>query len=114
MHEYSIVEELVQGLTAKLEGQGVTHVRQIRLRRGSTFAEAPLRQAFAMLTESTPLQDTELIVEEYAVRHTCEGCGHTQVVTCDDLIGHFFVCPSCGTAKEIDEAHGLQLKDIVV
>ncbi len=114
MHEYSIVEQLVETLTAKLKGQGVTRVRQIRLRRGSTFAEAPLRQAFDMLTKETPLADTELIVEEYSVSHTCLGCGHTQVVMADDLVGHLFVCPSCGTAEEIDEAHGLELKDVTV
>ena len=113
MHEYSIVEQLVENLRADMESQGVTRVRQIRLRRGSTFAEAPLRQAFEMLTKETPLAETELIVEEYSVRHTCPGCGHTQVVTADDLVGHLFVCPECGVSKEIDEAHGLELKDVV-
>ena len=85
MHEYSIVEQLVENLRADMESQGVTRVRQIRLRRGSTFAEAPLRQAFEMLTKETPLADTELIVEEYAVTHTCSQCGHRQVVRARNL-----------------------------
>jgi len=40
-------------------------------------------------------------------------CGHEQTITADDLIGHMFVCPQCGRAQEIDEAHDLELFEVV-
>jgi Zn finger protein HypA/HybF involved in hydrogenase expression len=40
-------------------------------------------------------------------------CGHGQVITSDDLIGHMFVCPKCGATKEIEEAHDLELVELV-
>ena len=114
MHEYSIVQQLVEKLVAELDRQGVKQVVSVRLRRGSTFKEEPLRQAFAMLSDRTPLKGATVIVDEYAVEHTCASCGHTQTVHADDLIGHLFVCPECGTPKEIDEAHGLELVEVKV
>lgn len=114
MHEYSVVQQLVEKLLVELKVQGVTKVERVHLRRGSTFKEDPLRQAFAMLSDNTPLAGAEVIVDEYAVEHTCASCGHTQTVHADDLIGHLFVCPTCGTPKEIDEAHGLQLVGVTV
>ncbi|HUU45207.1 MAG TPA: hydrogenase maturation nickel metallochaperone HypA [Acidobacteriota bacterium] len=114
MHEYAIVEQLVKDVTARLQSEKGGRVKAVQVRRGSTFAEAPLRQAFQMLTADTPLQGAELIVTEFAVRATCGGCGHSQEITADDLIGHLFVCPSCGTSEEIDEAHGLELTSVTI
>ena len=34
-------------------------------------------------------------------------------ITSDDLIGHMFVCPRCGATKEIDEAHDLELVELL-
>jgi hydrogenase nickel incorporation protein HypA/HybF len=113
MHEYSVVQELVDKLLHQMEEKGIDRVKQIRLRRGSTFAEAPLQQAFFIMTENTPLEGTELVIDSFNVENKCASCGHSQVVTSDDLIGHLFVCPECGAAIEIDEAHGLELVDIV-
>lgn len=114
MHEYSVVQQLVEGLLKELKGQGAVKVTEVRLRRGSTFAEGPLRQAFQLLGENTPLQGAELVIEEFSVTHTCEQCSHSHVVSAEDLLGHIFICPNCGTPKEIDEAHGLELLGVRV
>ncbi len=113
MHEYSIVQELVDKLLHQMDEKGITSVKQVHLRRGSTFAEAPLQQAFLIMTENTPLEGAELVIDSFNVEYKCKSCGHTQVVTSDDLIGHLFVCPECGEAVEMEEAHGLELVDIV-
>jgi hydrogenase nickel incorporation protein HypA/HybF len=113
MHEYSIVQELVERLLKEMKAKGASSIKTVRLRRGSTFAEAPLQQAFLIMTENTPLEGTELMVEEFNVEYKCKSCGHSQIVTSDDLIGHLFVCPECGEAVEMDEAHGLELLEIV-
>lgn len=109
MHEFSIVQQLIEKLQAELGRQNVTVVKKVHLRRGSTFAEEPLRQAFQILSENTPLQNAELVIEEFAVEFACASCGHKQAISADDLIGHLFLCPQCGKPTEIEEAHGLEL-----
>lgn len=113
MHEYSIVQELVDKLLHQMDEKGIKSVKQVHLRRGSTFAEAPLQQAFLIMTENTPLEGAELVIDSFNVEYKCKSCDHTQVVTSDDLIGHLYVCPECGEAVEMEEAHGLELLDIV-
>ncbi|MBI5868599.1 MAG: hydrogenase maturation nickel metallochaperone HypA [candidate division Zixibacteria bacterium] len=87
-------------------------MKAIHLRRGSTFAEDPLRLALEVLAENTPLKGAEVRIDSYSVEHKCASCGRSQVVTSDDLVGHLFICPACGTAKEIEEAHGLELVSV--
>jgi len=112
MHEYSIVEHLLEHLQAELQRQGVMRVREIRIRRGGTFAEGPLLQAFEMIAPETILAGAKLIVDEFSVTQACANCGHTQEITTDDLIGHIYICPECGAMAEIDEARGLEIVSI--
>jgi Zn finger protein HypA/HybF involved in hydrogenase expression len=114
MHEYSVVSQMIERLLLKLQTEGVKEVRAVHLRRGSTFQEGPIRQAFAMLSGGTPLANAEIVVDMYSVEHTCANCGYKQVVTADDLVGHMFICPECGTPKELDEAHALELVEVTV
>lgn len=112
MHEVSIVSAMIESLQEQLAKQNVTKVTALRLRRGSTFAEAALRQSFEALSAGTLCEGAELVVETVNRRFAC-GCGYTQTITSDDLVGHMFVCPGCGTVQEIDEAHDLELLDVV-
>jgi Zn finger protein HypA/HybF involved in hydrogenase expression len=114
MHEFSVVQQLVDQLVGKLRTQGVEQVKTIHLRRGSTFAEDPLRMALEVLSENTPLKGADVVIDSYSVEHTCASCGRSQVVTSEDMIGHLFVCPACGSSKEIDEAHGLELVSVTL
>ena len=113
MHEFDVVKSLIDELLPKLQEQKVKRVTEIRFRRGSTFSEEALLQAFSALSRGTPLEGADVKVETVETRFKCQ-CGHEQTVTADDLIGHMFVCPQCGQAQEIDEAHDLELLEIVV
>jgi hydrogenase nickel insertion protein HypA len=108
MHEYSIVQELIEKLLSEVSAKGVTAVKEIRLRKGSTFAEEPLQQAFHIMSENTPLEGATLVIEDFNIEHKCKSCGYSQVLTSDDLIGQLYVCPECGEDTEIDEARGLE------
>jgi hydrogenase nickel incorporation protein HypA/HybF len=112
VHEYSIVQELVERLLADINKRGISSVKEVHLRRGSTFAEGPLQQAFLIMTENTPLDGAQLVIDEFEVKHTCPSCNDTKVITADDIIGHLYICPECGAADQIEEAHGLVLLDI--
>lgn len=111
MHEFSVVESVVQELLAKLAEQKVKSVESVRFRRGSAFAEGALVQAFRMLSAGTPLEGARLDIDTVNLDFNC-GCGHSQVITADDLIGHMFVCPGCGATRECDESHDLELVEI--
>lgn len=112
MHEYSIVEDLVNRLKQEVKDSGAEKLQLVRLRRGSTFSEGALIQAFEMLTVDTPLQGAELVVEAYCVEKTCPHCNFTETVEADDLVGHLHICPECGHAEPIDEASGLEVLEI--
>ena len=109
MHEYAVVLDLVEAIQVRMMKQGAPEVKRIRLRRDSTFAEGPLRQAFTVITEHTPLASARLEIEELVVKRTCAGCSTSHTIVADDLLGHVYVCPDCGWSETIDEAHGLEL-----
>ena len=113
MHEFAIVESMVNQTLTLLPDAEAGEVTSVRFRRGSTFSEDALRQSFEALTKGTALENALLIIETVDLQFHCT-CGHQQVVTSDDLIGHMFVCPSCGAVTEIDEAHDLELVEVLV
>lgn len=106
MHEYAAVEALIEDLSDHLAARGVMRATAVRLRRSSAFDDEALRQAFAMLSPGTPLEGAILDVTVANLDFAC-GCGHRQVITADDLIGHLFICPSCGAAREIEHSDDL-------
>ncbi|TVR20864.1 MAG: hydrogenase maturation nickel metallochaperone HypA [Anaerolineaceae bacterium] len=111
-HEFSIVESLMVDLVGQLQSAEVEQVTEIHFRRGSAFSEDALRQAFDVFSRDTPLQGAELVIETVNLDHQCV-CGREQVITSDDLIGHMFVCPACGMMREVDEAHDLELLEVI-
>jgi Zn finger protein HypA/HybF involved in hydrogenase expression len=92
--------------------QCATKITSVRFRRGSAFSEEAFRQAYESLTAGTMLEGAPLQIQTVNLDFKCQ-CGHEQIVTSDDLIGHMFVCPRCGATKEIDEAHDLELVELV-
>ena len=112
MHEFGIVEGIVSGILPQLVTANVQRVASIHFRRGSAFSEDALRQAYQATTQGTPLQDAELLIDTVNLDYTCP-CGYQQVITSDDLEGHMFICPTCGAIHEVDEAHDLELIEII-
>ena len=111
MHEFGIVSDMVAQLLRQLQGRKIRQIHSLRFRRGSTFSPEALEQAYRMSTAGTLLEGAELIVETVDHQLDCK-CGHHQVVTSDQLLGHFFICPQCSAAVEIDEAHDLELLEV--
>lgn len=114
MHEYGIVQQLVEDLCSRLEEQGVCKVKAVHIQRGSVFSMESLGQAYQMLTEGTALEGSELMSEEFAVVHTCDSCGSSHPLKEDDLIGHVFVCPECGRCQEVEEAGCLEITSVTI
>ena len=112
MHEYSIVSSIVDSMLEAIQKQGATKVASVHFRRGSAFSEDALRQAYDSLTAGTILQGAPVKIDTVNLEFKCS-CGHQQTITSDDLIGHMFICPNCGVTKEIDEAHDLELVELI-
>ena len=113
MHEYSLIESMIAKLARDLRAKNVNSVRSIRLRLGSTVAEEPVRQAFTMLSPGTPFQNSVLHIDPFDITHTCPICSRVDVIHHDDLLGHVFICPDCRTAMDIDEAHDIQVAELL-
>lgn len=112
MHEFGIVEGIVQNVLPQLDAQGVQQVAQVHFRRGSAFSEEALFQAYRATTLGTPLEGAELVIDTVNLDYVCV-CGYQQVINSDDLEGHMFICPNCGAVHEVDEAHDLELVEVV-
>jgi hydrogenase nickel insertion protein HypA len=112
MHEYSIVASIIDSMLEAIRKQGAPKIVSVHFRRASAFSEEALRQAYESLTTGTILEGAPVEIETVNLDFKCP-CGHEQVITSDDLIGHMFVCPKCGATKEIDEPHDLELVELV-
>ncbi|HEX2621668.1 MAG TPA: hydrogenase/urease maturation nickel metallochaperone HypA [Phototrophicaceae bacterium] len=112
MHEFGIVENIVHKVLPQLDIQGIKHIAQVHFRRGSAFNEDALRQAYQATTTGTPLEGAKLIIDTVNLDYKCP-CGYQQIITSDDLEGHMFICPECGYVHEVDEAHDLELIEII-
>ncbi|MEP7287832.1 MAG: hydrogenase maturation nickel metallochaperone HypA [Chloroflexota bacterium] len=113
MHEFSVTEAIIKGLLDQLQRESVSKVTEVHFRRSSAFSEEVLRQTFCVLSIGTPLEGAELNVEGVVLNVTCAHCHECSDVNSEDLIGHLFVCPTCGTAREIAEAHDLELVKVI-
>jgi len=63
VHEFDVVKSLIDDLLPKLQEQKVKRVTELRFRRGSTFSEEALLQAFSALSQGTPLKGADVKVE---------------------------------------------------
>lgn len=114
MHEFSAVESQVHALLKQLEATGVARVSCVRVRRGGTFSEAALRQAFEVTTVGTLLESVVLDIETKETLFECPGCGYSQIINADDMVAYLFICPVCDSVVEIEESDHLELLDAVL
>ena len=112
MHEFGVTETIIRRLLNQLRRDHISKVRKITFRRRSDFSEEILRQTFDLLRVDTPLANAELVVEVRVLYVTCV-CGYSSRVNGESLVGHTFMCPNCGSLREIDQAHELELAEVV-
>ena len=112
MHEFGVTETIIRRLLNQLRRDHISKVRKITFRRRSDFSEEILRQTFDLLRVDTPLANAELVVEVRVLYVTCV-CGYSSRVNGESLVGHIFMCPNCGSIREIDQAHELELAEVV-
>lgn len=107
MHEMGIAQQMVNiALSSIPEDMGEAKVEKMHLRIGKLAAvvEHSLRFCFEIITKDTPLENTELVIEEVPVTAKCKGCGHEWEVE-----GPVFRCPACD-GGEVEMLSGRELE----
>ena len=112
MHEFGATEIIIRRVLNQLRREHISNVQKITFRRSSDFPEDVLRRTFDILSVNTPLAGAEVDIEVRDLYVTCR-CGYVGQVTSRNLVGHIFRCPDCGGIREIDEAHQLEVVEVI-
>jgi hydrogenase nickel incorporation protein HypA/HybF len=96
MHELSIAMSIVDMAQEELQLHGGTQVHAIHLKLGrlTGVVKEALLSSYEMACEATPLEGSQLLIEEIPVEVFCPKCEAPRLV---DSI-QWFCCSECGTA----------------
>lgn len=102
MHEYGLVEGIIQAVH---ERAGDRPVRRVRVRIGTLHraTDGPMDQAFEMVTAGTSLEGAALELIQVPVTNTCRACGRVEADT-----ARTSACVACG-GTDLDHAGGDEL-----
>jgi hydrogenase nickel incorporation protein HypA/HybF len=96
MHELSIAMSIVEMAQEELDRQGSVRVHAVHLRLGvlSGVVKQALLSSYEMACHATPLEGSQLLIEEVPVEVFCPKCELPRAITSIQ----WFCCPECGTA----------------
>jgi Zn finger protein HypA/HybF involved in hydrogenase expression len=106
MHEMATIQEVI----AELNRLG--NPKRIKVRLGAMRAEPEhFREAFNEYVKGSPLEGTELDVEDVPVEGFCT-CGFAGPVEIDEHI-HFARCPNCNSVMDTKSGNELEVAAVV-
>jgi len=107
MHELSIAMSIVEMALEEAERHGSARVQAVHLRLGllSGVVKQALLSSYQMACEATPLEGSQLLIEEVPVEVFCPKCDAPRPVTSIQ----WFCCPECG-APTPTVLHGKELE----
>jgi hydrogenase nickel incorporation protein HypA/HybF len=96
MHELSIAMSIVEMAQEEAENRGHGQVEAVHLRLGllSGVVKEALLSCYEMACEATPLEGSQLLIEEVAVEVFCPQCAVPRAIRSIQ----WFCCPECGAA----------------
>ena len=108
MHEYSIVQALVERVGAEARARRATAVHRLAIRIGELSGVEPelLRTAYETFRERTICEGAALDVQVVAARWECPGCG--RAVGRGDLLS----CPTCAVPACLAQGDEIMLDRI--
>jgi hydrogenase nickel incorporation protein HypA/HybF len=107
MHELSIAMSIVEMAQEEAERHGSARVQAVHLRLGllSGVVKQALLSSYQMACEATPLEGSQLLIEEVPIEVFCPKCDAPRPVTSIQ----WFCCPECG-APTPTVLHGKELE----
>jgi hydrogenase nickel incorporation protein HypA/HybF len=111
MHELSIALSILDLAADEAERQGNVRVLVIHLKLGplSGVAREALLSAYLLARDSSPFEETELVIEEVPVLVHCPTCRTTRPVVSMQQ----FCCADCGTPSH-DVVSGRDLEVVAM
>jgi len=122
VHEYSLAQALLDGLTEHLRQHPVKgRVRAVHVRKGELLilSQEALGEAWRILAAGTPVAGSEVQIEKVPVKVRCPACGYEGPVKYVREAGwHFAVpvlaCPTCGGRADVMEGRDLAIVSLSV
>jgi len=92
MHEISLVESIINIVLDEMPKYNITKVINITLKIGEMRQVVPdaLRFGFEIMSQNTPLEGAEIIVENVPTKGRCKNCDHLFPI--EDWFDN---CPKC-------------------
>ena len=111
MHELSIAMSIVEMAQEESERRGQAQVLAVHLRLGqlSGVVKEALLSSYEMACEATPLEGSQLLIEEIPVEVFCPNCQIAQRVRSIQ----WFCCPKCFTPTP-DVVRGKELEVVAL
>ena len=111
MHELSIAMSIVEMAQEEAERHGAVRIQAVHLRLGqlSGVVKQALLASYQMACEATPLEGSQLLIEEVAVEVFCPKCDQSRMV--DSIL--WFCCRECGTPTPT-VLHGKELEVVAL
>ena len=108
MHEYSIVQALVDRVAAEARAHQATAVHRLSIRIGELSGVEPtlLTTAYETFRERTICEGAALDLQMVAARWECPGCG--RVIVRGDLL----TCPTCAVPARLAQGDEIILDRI--
>ena len=96
MHEMGLADAMMKTARCIVSGEGDVVVQSITVELGDLSGVVPrfLTECWEAVSDGTEFEDTELILHTVPATANCMDCGHTFVVSVDDLR-----CPRCRSDK---------------
>jgi hydrogenase nickel incorporation protein HypA/HybF len=95
MHELSIAISIIEMAQEESDRRGGAQVQAVHLRLGllSGVVKEALLSSYEMACHATPLEGSQLLIEEIPVEVFCPKCAAERPVSSIQ----WFCCPECGT-----------------
>ncbi len=108
MHEYSIVQALLDLVEVEARKRNATSVRRVRVRVGALSGVEPdlLLSAYNLVREHSVCQGADLEIHQVGARWTCPQCAT------DLPSGQRLQCKACGVPARLDAGDEIILEQV--
>ncbi len=106
MHELDVTQSIVDALLDEIERRDLESIAVVNMRCGrlTTFVPDSIRFYYDSLIKGTPLEGSELVIEDIPVKGKCNSCGAPL-----ELDEPIFICTKCGS-PDLDITSGRELE----
>ena len=120
MHEYSLMENVVQSVLEKLKETPDVQVKELELKIGvlDIHSKESFEQAFQALTKDTMLEGTKLSLLIIPGKIHCASCGFVGACHLGDADGHdpipIVECPNCSSLCRVQGGRGIECVEFII